>query len=93
MKKVEMIEIVAEESGVNKEDTLKVYETILKVWKRELAKGNNVIVTGFGAFRVGKRNARKGIKPRTGEIIEIAPRNVVTFKPGVPLKSLVNQEK
>lgn len=92
MNKAELLEKIANESHVNKNDTLKVFEATLKIIKDELSAGNNVVITGFGAFRIGNRNARIGIKPKTGEKITIAPRRVVTFKPSVPLKNQVNKQ-
>lgn len=93
MKKSEILDHISEMSGVNREDTGKVFESTFKFIMQELAKENNVLITGFGNFKFGKRAARKGIKPRTGEVVEIAPRNVVTFKPSVPLKELINGKR
>ena len=50
-----------------------------------------MVVVGFGTFRIGNRAARKGINPRTGAIIDVAPRKVVTFKPSPSLKKLINE--
>ena len=91
MKTQEIIELIASKTGVSKEDTLKVYETLLDTAKSKLALGDNLVVVGFGTFRIGNRAARKGINPRTGAIIDVAPRKVVTFKPSPSLKKLINE--
>lgn len=93
MKRSEMLEAISLKAGVNKEDTVKVFDATFEIIKQELVKENNVLITGFGSFRYGKRAARKGIKPKTGEVVEIAPRNVVTFKPSVPLKEMINGKR
>lgn len=88
-----MLNHISELSGVNREDTVKVFDATFKFIMQELVKENNVLITGFGSFKFGKRNARKGIKPKTGEIVNIAPRNVVTFKPSIPLKEMINGKR
>lgn len=92
MKKREIIDFLVKTTGVNKEDTEKVYNAIFDLIKQQLNDGENINIAGIGTFRIGDRKARKGIKPRTGEIIEIAPRRVVTFKPSPSLKNLVNDK-
>ncbi len=49
-------------------------------------KPRKIVITGFGTFRVVKRNARKGVNPNTGETIVIAPSVTVKFKAGKDLK-------
>lgn len=53
MKTQEIIELIANKTGVSKEDTLKVYETLLDTAKSKLAMGDNLVVVGFGTFRIG----------------------------------------
>lgn len=91
--KNEVLEYLVKETGVNRNDTEKVYTAIFDLIKNQLAKGENINIFGLGTFRIGDRKARKGIKPSTGEIIEIAPRRAVTFKPSPSLKKLVNDKK
>ena len=92
MNKNEVLEYLVKETGVNRNDTEKVYTAIFDLIKNQLAKGENINIFGLGTFRIGDRKARKGIKPSTGEIIEIAPRGAVTFKPSPSLKKLVNDK-
>ena len=83
MKKSEMIEALAKETGLTKTDVEKVFN--------ELGKGNNVAVAGFGTFKVSKRAARTGRNPQTGETIKIAASKSVGFKAGSALKETVNK--
>jgi len=93
LKRSEIIDSISSMSGVNREDTKKVFESTFEFIMQQLVKEQDVLITGFGSFRYGKRNARKGIKPKTGEVVNIAPRNVVTFKPSVPLKEMINGKR
>lgn len=91
MKKTEMMDALANETGLTKAEVQKVFEATFDLFKDELAKGNKVSVAGFGTFNVSKRNARTGRNPQTGETVKIPARNAVTFKAGTELKNVVNK--
>jgi DNA-binding protein HU-beta len=55
-----------------------------------LKKGGTVSLVGFGTFAVGKRAARTGRNPRTGEAIKIKAAKVPKFRPGKGLKDALN---
>jgi len=57
---------------------------------KALKKGEKVGITGFGTFSVGKRNARMGRNPQTGEKVKIAASKAPKFKAGASLKAFVN---
>jgi len=90
MKKVELVEAVAEAAGLTKADATKAIDATIAVITESLAKGVKVPLVGFGTFDVSKRAAREGRNPRTGETVKIAARNAVTFKAGSALKDAVN---
>ena len=52
-------------------------------------KDGKVTLVGFGTFSKGRRKARKGRNPQTGEPIKIKASNVVKFSPGKKLKDAV----
>lgn len=90
MKKVELVEAVAEETGLTKADATKAIDTTFKAIANALANGDKVPLVGFGTFDVSERAAREGRNPRTGEPVTIAARKAVTFKAGSALKDAVN---
>ncbi len=90
MKKVELVEAVANAAGLTKVDAGKAIDATLEEIKNALVKGDKVPLVGFGTFAVSKRSAREGRNPRTGETVKIAARNAVTFKAGSALKDAVN---
>lgn len=65
-------------------------ESVLANITEALKKGDAVTITGFGTFKVSKRQARDGRNPRTGEKIKIKPKNIAQFVPGKTLKAAVN---
>lgn len=91
MKKSEMIEVLAERTGLTKADVEKVYNETFDLFKEELSKGEKVSVAGFGIFKITERAAREGRNPRTGETLKIAASKNVGFKAGTALKEVVNK--
>jgi len=50
-------------------------------------------LVGFGSFSTGKRAARIGRNPQTGEEIKIAAATTVKFSAGKAFKEAVNKKK
>ena len=48
-----------------------------------------VQIIGFGSFTIAKRKARKGINPKTQEVIKIPASKNVKFKAGAKLKAAI----
>jgi len=82
MNKAELIEAMANESGLTKADAKKALDAFIKSTSSALAGGNRVALVGFGSFSVTMREARKGRNPQTGAEITIAAKKVIKFKPG-----------
>lgn len=91
MKKSEIVDAIAEKTGLTKSDASKAYDAIIEVFTEGLKEGNKISIVGFGTFAVSERAAREGRNPRTGETVQIAARRAVTFKPGAALKDAVNE--
>ncbi len=49
-----------------------------------------IVVPEVGTFQLSRKEARKGRNPQTGEEIQIAARNGVTFKAAKSLQDKVN---
>jgi DNA-binding protein HU-beta len=62
-----------------------VFSSITKALKKK----ETITLVGFGTFKVGKRNARTGRNPQTGEEIKIKARKVPKFVAGKALKDAV----
>jgi DNA-binding protein HU-beta len=56
---------------------------------KALKKKETVTLVGFGTFKVGKRKARTGRNPRTGQAIKIAAKKVPRFIAGKALKDAI----
>ena len=86
MNKAQLIEAIARDTGLTKAESKRALEATLDNIYKQLKKGEEVRLVGFGTFSVKKRKARKGINPRTQEPIKIKARNVPHFAPGSELK-------
>jgi DNA-binding protein HU-beta len=89
MTKTELIDQVAEKSGLTKKESGKAVDAVMAAMTEALAGGEKVQLVGFGSFEVRERGARTGRNPQTGEAITIEARKVPVFKPGKALKDAV----
>lgn len=89
MNKKDLINVVAEKTGMTKKDSGLAVESVFDVIKETLSKGEKVQIIGFGTFEVRDRAARKGRNPQTGEEIDIPATRVPAFKAGKALKDAV----
>ncbi len=89
MNKAQLIDSIARNANLTKADAKKAIDAFVETTTDSLRKGERVALVGFGSFSLSKRNARTGRNPQTGKPITIAAKNVVKFKPGSELSSMV----
>ena len=83
MNKAELIEVISEKVGVSKKETEDVIDTMLDTITGKLKEGQEVTLTGFGAFSARTRKGRVGVNPRNpAEKIDIPSVTVPKFKAG-----------
>jgi DNA-binding protein HU-beta len=88
--KNDLVDAVAERTGLAKSDAARAVEAVLGTVTETLQKGDQVALSGFGTFVVKARAARTGRNPRTGESIAIAASRVPAFKASKALKDALN---
>jgi DNA-binding protein HU-beta len=88
--KADMIEQIAQAAEVSKSAAERAVDALVAAVKSSLKKGDMVTLVGFGSFYVGKRKARTGRNPRTGEAIAIKATRVPRFRAGKALKDAIN---
>jgi len=93
MNKQELIDAIAGQTGQSKAQTGEMLDTTLDVIKKIVAKGDSLQLIGFGSFSSGKRAARVGRNPKTGEEIKIPAAKTVKFTAGKAFKDAVNNKK
>ena len=78
------------ESRLSEKDAQLALDAFTNEATKALKKGDRLSLIGFGSFSISKRSARTGRNPQTGKEIQIAAKNVVTFKAGAELSKAVN---
>ena len=84
-----LIDLIQVRTGCTAAAARETMTALLGTITSSLKKNHRVQLAGFGAFRVSKRAARKGVNPRTGEAIRIKASKSVRFKAGRTLKNSV----
>ena len=90
MNKSDLIDAIAKSASISKASAGEALNGALAAIKAALKRNENVTLVGFGTFKVGKRAARTGRNPRTGDAIKIKAAKVPKFAPGKALKDAVN---
>jgi DNA-binding protein HU-beta len=88
--KQDLIEQIAQAAEVSKSAAERAVDALVVAIKTSLKKGDMVTLVGFGTFYVGRRKARAGRNPRTGEALAIKARSVPRFRAGKALKDAIN---
>lgn len=91
MTREDLKEKIREELGLSKQESSELVEEILKILISTLARGDDIILSGFGKFEIRAKKARMGRNPKTGAPYTISGRKVVNFKPSKLFKDLLNR--
>jgi integration host factor subunit alpha len=89
--KADLVECVYKKVGFTRHEAAEAVETILNEIKISLASGNDVRISGFAGFHLREKNARNARNPRSGEVVLIRARRVLTFKPSQQLLITTNR--
>jgi DNA-binding protein HU-beta len=90
MNKTEIIDHISQSADISKAAAGRALEATVAAIKTAMKRGGMVTLVGFGTFYVGKRAARAGRNPRTGDAIKIKAARVPKFRAGKALKDAVN---
>ena len=90
MNKSELIDNIAEKSGLNKTQASDALNAFIESVGEALENDDSISLVGFGTFSVKDRKARTGRNPKTGEPLEIPASKVPSFKAGKNLKDRLN---
>jgi DNA-binding protein HU-beta len=87
MHKTDLIDAIANKSGLPKADAAKALEATLQAITETLVARDSVTLTGFGVFKPKERPQREGRNPRDGSTMTIAASTSVGFSAGAGLKN------
>jgi DNA-binding protein HU-beta len=87
MIKLDIVNQVAEKTGVPKQKAEQVVDSLFNAMKEALAQGKRIELRGFGVFVVKPRKRGVGRNPRTGTEVPIPAGKTIRFKPGKELSA------
>jgi len=90
--KADIVNQIADATGLTKTDTSAVVEGFLASVVTALRDGEHLEIRGFGTFKVIKRASRTGRNPKTGDVVKIPERPVPVFKPSRELRASVEEK-
>ncbi len=90
MRKRDIVLRISQDTGIKqvvvKEIVQRSFDTILEALKE----GKRIELRNFGVFQIKRRKRRIGRNPKTGEVVPVPERKVVTFKPGLDMKKYIH---
>ncbi|MBT4963772.1 MAG: integration host factor subunit alpha [Francisellaceae bacterium] len=87
--KSEIIDNLCDEYILSRKDAKGLVDDIFERVRESLEDGDGVKITNLGNFDIRNKSSRPGRNPKTGEIIPVSARRVVTFKAGQNLKAAI----
>ncbi len=91
MRKSDLVNIIAEKTGIPKVDVFMTVETFLKEIKQNVVEGNNIYIRGFGSFQPKKRAAKIGRNIKRNTIVKIPEHYIPAFKPSDEFIDMVKE--
>src|ERR1700752_3544871 len=90
--KKKIVKQISEGLGLTKLKTKEIVQKTFDAIIDTLLQEKRIELRNFGVFEVKRRKARKARNPRTGEKVDVEPKNVVVFKPGKEMEDRVRKQ-
>src|SRR5881227_1477272 len=87
--KKEIVKQISERLSLPQLKTKEIVQQTFDAIVETLLETGRIELRNFGVFEVKQRKARKARNPRTGDKVDVPPKNVVTFKPGKEMEERV----
>ncbi len=91
--KADLAAMLFDELGLNKRESKELIESFFEEIKMSLERGEAVKISGFGNFNLRRKTERPGRNPKTGEVVNISARTVVTFKSGQKFRERIAKKQ
>jgi integration host factor subunit alpha len=90
--RVNLAEAVYRCVGLSRKESATLVQAVLDEMAEALTGGESVKLSSFGRFVVRDKPERVGRNPKTGIVVPITQRRVMSFKPSSVLKARINGE-
>jgi len=93
MTKADIVDRIAEGTGLTKIETKAVVEGFMTTVKEAMEEGRRIELRGFGVFEVEHRAPRTGRNPQTNEPVQIDARYEPVFRPSDKFQEAVDDTR
>lgn len=87
MNNSEFINELSTRLNLSSKEAQKMSNSLLESMSDALEKGDEVVVSGFGAFETRQKQERVIVHPATGKRMLVPPKQVLVFKQAASLKA------
>lgn len=92
MKKIDLVQEVAKESGLSLSSARLAVDAVFGVIGRHIKAGDEkIVLPGLGSLVRRRVSPRRARNPRTGEIVEMAARDRLVFRPRSVIEGILKQ--
>jgi nucleoid DNA-binding protein len=88
--KKDLVEKIAEQTGLTRVDTKIIVECFLDSVLQALQNGMNIEIRKFGRFKIKKKRARRARNPRTNQYIDVPAGYKTVFEASRELRKRIN---
>lgn len=88
--KDKLVTRIQTQMDITKQESHQIVERLLEIMKDTLARGEELLISGFGKFSVRQKRERRGRNPQTKESLVLAARKVLVFKVSGVLRDRIN---
>ena len=89
--KDKLVTRLQDQMGMSRKESRQIVDRLLKIMKDSLARGEGLLISGFGKFSVKQKNERRGRNPQSKENLILKSRKIVTFKYSRVLRKRINE--
>ena len=93
MNKGSLVSEIVKRTDLPPPDVAAVVDSLIDVVRERVARGERVVLSGFGSFERVRRNPRTGRNPHTREAVRIPARTVPSFRPGMAFREAVSAKR
>ena len=93
MTKADLIGLIAQKANLQHKQAEQIVNLIFDTLSETLCKDDRIEIRGFGSFVNRSYGSYRGRNPKTGEMVQVAPKRVPFFKVGKELKEKVDAGK
>ncbi len=89
--KANMAQYLVDNAQVTKQQAMELIELFFEEIRAALERGETLKLSGLGNFQLREKKQRPGRNPKTGEVIPVSARRVVTFHAGLKLRGEIEK--